>query len=49
VRRLPFAARLGAIFVALAALAAAAKPLLYTHDPYGQDFMALSAPPSASI
>jgi peptide/nickel transport system permease protein len=47
VRRLPLAARLGAIFVALAVLVAVAGPLLYTHDPYGQDFMALSAPPSA--
>jgi peptide/nickel transport system permease protein len=47
VRRLPFAARLGAIFVVLAVFAAVAGPLLYTHDPYAQDFNALSAAPSA--
>ncbi len=46
-RRLSGAERIGVVLLVLAVLVAVAGPLLATHDPYGQDFDAMSAPPSA--
>jgi ABC-type dipeptide/oligopeptide/nickel transport system permease subunit len=46
VARLPAGARLGAVLVGIAVLAALAAPLLYSHDPYGQDYAALAEGPT---
>lgn len=45
--RLPIPASIGAGIVTLAVLVALFCPLLYTHDPYAQDFAEMSAAPSA--